>query len=713
MCDDCGEPISSGGNNGRFDEHASCSTNRYGNTKEERKRNRKEIRKNSESEDDSESSFYNLVRKFVAKRHNFESDETMAASNSKICNDRKKYEAVQVRKWSAENNEGIHTMVERRKEGLNELFIRAFRGVVFKRRIIHDIWEIPCDGLGTRFRKAIIRPILSMCNRSGSTSKGTRDIGRGAPNIFIIAQHEEHLHVIHDCAYSGSQCRCLHIQRLRYFTTEGNAEEEIKRWESTQTSTIPEGEINVEEAENLERRERRRIQTGNYISRESIECGGRVRNGIGHTSKTNYETKNEKVTNTKCGESGERELRCGYERRGLRLYGRKSCPSALLSVQYWQNLSNYLNQGHRRIYLYVHAGRIWADAYEARALPLQRLFETKQDRILEEENLLINDSTLFEGLPCISDGNETTERGDQTSYEGKKSKSGKKTNNRLEKWLESFVITPTKNIIYTGHWTQGPFRYMPKNKQLLLSCFHNINQNYVDMSYREIFLKTRKISMNKLIYVAPWNSVAEYYYDIPNSVSVLESLLMHQHTEKVEVYNFLKNLYYVLDKKVPKKNTLCVIGPACSGKNFFFDCVIHSCVNFGQIGNFNKYDRFPLQDALQRRILLWNEPNFEPGAEEVLKLLFGGDTCPARIKYEGDACIQRTPIIVLTNRDVIPNDSTFTSRVWKHYWTAAPFLKYVQKKPHPLSIFYLMLKYNILSRKNFIFEEWEKEIIKQ
>lgn len=340
------------------------------------------------------------------------------------------------------------------------------------------------------------------------------------------------------------------------------------------------------------------------------------------------------------------------------------------------------------------------------------MFESRQKSILEKKNLYIPSSDLFGGLPCVQDSDEVEGADNEEHDEHQGSKDRKKKPNRLENWLSSFIITPIKNILFTGHWINGPYCYMPKNKQILTVCFHNIQQRIVDMTYRELFLKSRVISMNKLIYVAPWNDVSGYYYDVNDSIKVMEELLMHQFdNDKEVVVTFLKNIYYLVDKKIPKKNCICVIGPSCSGKNFFFDCVIHSCINFGQIGNFNKYDRFPLQDALQRRILLWNEPNFEPGSEEVLKLLFGGDTCPARIKYEGDACILRTPIIVLTNRDVIPNDTTFTSRVWKYYWKVAPFLKYLLKKPHPLSMFYLLIKYNILSRNNYKFEEWELDII--
>lgn len=122
----------------------------------------------------------------------------------------------------------------------------------------------------------------------------------------------------------------------------------------------------------------------------------------------------------------------------------------------------------------------------------------------------------------------------------------------MEEWLDTFIITPMKNILYTGHWINGPYKYVPKNEQILNTCFHNIQQRIVDMTYRELFLKTRVINMNKLIYVAPSNSVSEYFYDIHDSVSVLEELLKYQFDNDITVVNiFFFNLYYLVDKIVP------------------------------------------------------------------------------------------------------------------------------------------------------------------
>lgn len=65
-------------------------------------------------------------------------------------------------------------------------------------------------------------------------------------------------------------------------------------------------------------------------------------------------------------------------------------------------------------------------------------------------------------------------------------------------------------------------------------------------------------------------------------------------------------------------------------------------------------------DAVNRRILVWNEPMCESSEFEDVKLLFGGDTMKVKVNYLGDAVVDRTPVIVLTNSDVFPRDSTLS-----------------------------------------------------
>lgn len=189
----------------------------------------------------------------------------------------------------------------------------------------------------------------------------------------------------------------------------------------------------------------------------------------------------------------------------------------------------------------------------------------------------------------------------------------------------------------------------------------------------------------------------DYYYNIKTSVRYLEALLNWQYgQDSTVIEEFLQDLYNILDRRLQKTNTMFILGEPNSGKNFFFDAVVQSCVNYGIICNWNRYNSFPLQDCPNRRVLMWNEPNFEDGVTETLKMLFGGDQCPARIKYEGDAVIQRTPIIVLSNNDCFPKNEAFRTRLIKEKWMACPQLKDLTKKPHPLAIYYLLARWDII-----------------
>lgn len=148
-----------------------------------------------------------------------------------------------------------------------------------------------------------------------------------------------------------------------------------------------------------------------------------------------------------------------------------------------------------------------------------------------------------------------------------------------------------------------------------------------------------------------------------------------------------------MDKKIPKKNSIFILSDPNAGKNFFFDAVVHYCINYGQMGNFNRYCQFPLQECVDRRIILWNEPVMEACASETLKCIFGGDTCNAKVKYQGDAVIMRTPVIILSNNDVFPKNEAFRSRMFQFNWRPAIFLKDIKYKPNPLCIYFLYEKY--------------------
>ena len=94
-------------------------------------------------------------------------------------------------------------------------------------------------------------------------------------------------------------------------------------------------------------------------------------------------------------------------------------------------------------------------------------------------------------------------------------------------------------------------------------------------------------------------------------------MLFQYDYNKLKVIRFLQDLFDILDKRRPKTNALA---DPNSGKNFFFfNCVLNYFLNVGHIGNINRNTTFPFQEAVNRRVLLLDEPNFETGALDTIK----------------------------------------------------------------------------------------------
>lgn len=116
-------------------------------------------------------------------------------------------------------------------------------------------------------------------------------------------------------------------------------------------------------------------------------------------------------------------------------------------------------------------------------------------------------------------------------------------------------------------------------------------------------------------------------------------------------------------------------------------------LNIGYISNATKYSQFPYNDFVGRNLLLFDEANFEPAALETFKLLFAGTKTNVHVKYKSNTVIQKTPIIICSNRHVFPNNEEFNSRMWKFNFKPCMFLNNLNKTLHPLSIYYLFKQY--------------------
>nr|QTE03800.1 MAG: nonstructural protein [Phylloscopus inornatus ambidensovirus] len=191
--------------------------------------------------------------------------------------------------------------------------------------------------------------------------------------------------------------------------------------------------------------------------------------------------------------------------------------------------------------------------------------------------------------------------------------------------------------------------------------------------------------------------LTNFYYTVDESLELIQWYLKFQMGTEEGVTDFLQNLYYVCERVKPKFNTIVVKSPMSAGKNWFWDMIFCFYWNKGQMGNPNKFNRFAYQCCVNRRIVLWNEPNYASEETEKLKMLLGGDTMTAQIKNQPDGHVARVPVIVLTNNDVnFMYDNNFAHRLKTYHWQACEPLKQYTKKPNPMAWPAILEMYNLL-----------------
>lgn len=255
--------------------------------------------------------------------------------------------------------------------------------------------------------------------------------------------------------------------------------------------------------------------------------------------------------------------------------------------------------------------------------------------------------------------------------------------------IKRYAVCPLSEIVYTCEYLENPVavkRLDDRDVKNAIDCHAAI----INTWNREDYVKFYEDPNTIKIWSARSLDMVELHYLTDNeSRDIINKLLDYQCG--LAKKQFVTDLINVTDMNIPKCNCFLIVSPPSAGKNFLCDAIKDYYLNVGQMQNPNKYNTFAYQDCHNRRLLIWNEPNYEPRETENLKMLFGGDNLSANVKCKPQANVKRTPVICMSN--VVPrfaNHEAFADRVITYYWNAAPFLKEVIKKPRPDSVMNLL-----------------------
>lgn len=337
--------------------------------------------------------------------------------------------------------------------------------------------------------------------------------------------------------------------------------------------------------------------------------------------------------------------------------------------------------------------------YRAQCLQSKRICDRKEERTLEDGS----SSTQVYGEGTNSDNEHDIPSSKKCKRQSSNASGERNISTKdLLDYISRIVCYPMDHVFQTRDWYTGKYKYLISSDKIVKRCYSILQKQLMNWSYND-FLKHYTLLDTKLIFGAPSiDTFFEYYMTLEESIEAIEELLDFQLSNMSEFSDlnitdkkkeFITDLWDICEKKVPKKNTFQIISPPSAGKNFFLDAIFAFYWNIGMIRNFNKYESFPLMEAVDKRINCWNEPNFEPNAEDTIKMILGGDPIKAAFKYEGERNIARTPVIVMSNKNVFKINDAFEDRIITYYWDRAEFLRKHRKKIHPMIWPYLVDNY--------------------
>jgi len=262
---------------------------------------------------------------------------------------------------------------------------------------------------------------------------------------------------------------------------------------------------------------------------------------------------------------------------------------------------------------------------------------------------------------------------------------------KVQALLEKYPTWPIRGIRSHEEFRQDRNLINPRNMNDVNAAIDDFGVRIMNYTMRDFYtFYTRKGC-------EPIFRRSDTYMGIEESVEVINDLLKFQFDDDEDNINeFLNTLVAVFERKIPKLNTLVLHSPPSSGKTFFMDMLFSISLNTGGFTTANKHFPFAYQEGVNRRVIMWDEPNYSSDQLEILKKICGGFTVEVNVKNKGYGEIERTPLFVTTNDMLsIMYMQEFSDRVKTYTWKPAIFLKECEHKPNPMSLFPLLIKYNI------------------
>lgn len=366
---------------------------------------------------------------------------------------------------------------------------------------------------------------------------------------------------------------------------------------------------------------------------------------------------------------------------------------------------SYLQRGERQIYEAIIEGRSRLEEC------LQVGIENNRIREQQREDSESDDNYVYPSQSVSSTYSSNTKRNRINNDASEYSKRRRKATNALEQ-KEEVALRLEEYIKLNFPQSKHTLRTIPTTRSILRpylfderTCNAIINTAWEGATADWNQKRFIEIIYHHWEFTTFINEDSKYYLPEFSVLLCLDLIKKQFNNIDDQIIEFIDIIFAWIDKKPPKQNTLCILGPPSCGKTFFTDSILGNTWNNGAAKPHNKWEQFPFEDCFDRRCILFNEASVSNDrvAIDKTKELLEGHDAPAARKYQLQGVIHRTPVIITANHPiwgaVSSERKVFEDRMFLYRWNTMPYLKEFKKLLNPKLWYYLAifqeLSYNI------------------
>ncbi len=207
----------------------------------------------------------------------------------------------------------------------------------------------------------------------------------------------------------------------------------------------------------------------------------------------------------------------------------------------------------------------------------------------------------------------------------------------------------------------------------------------------EVSFREKKKTIEELIedFNLKPQSEEELYLDLGSSVQILLQMCS---LNNISPRNLVHDVRVLMNKTLPKRNTLTLKGQASAGKTWLTSSLVSLTKgHYGEVTGGLEKGRFMMNGLHDKVLLVFEEYESTPETWGQEKPILGGDNdAMACQKFKGKLKIERTPVVITTNHEPMRWCQTavdiqaFEDRnIRIYHMKTMPQLKYIDTKLHP------------------------------